>query len=45
MFEGGVTQSPSKLDANFKTWLLGQTRLVKLEIDDLLLSEQLALYM
>nr|CDJ86654.1 Innexin domain containing protein [Haemonchus contortus] len=26
MFEGGVTQSPSKLDANFKTWLLGQTR-------------------
>uniref|UniRef100_A0A1I7WIF2 Secreted protein n=1 Tax=Heterorhabditis bacteriophora TaxID=37862 RepID=A0A1I7WIF2_HETBA len=28
MFEGGVSQSPSKLDANFKTWLLGQTRLV-----------------
>ncbi|KAK6762135.1 hypothetical protein RB195_023015 [Necator americanus] len=26
MFEGGVSQSPSKLDANFKTWLLGQTR-------------------
>ena len=26
MFEGGVTQSPSKLDANFKSWLLGQTR-------------------
>ncbi|CAD5216963.1 unnamed protein product [Bursaphelenchus okinawaensis] len=25
MFEGGVSQSPSKLDANFKTWLLGQT--------------------
>ncbi|KAI6177335.1 Innexin family-containing protein [Aphelenchoides bicaudatus] len=24
MFEGGVSQSPSKLDANFKTWLLGQ---------------------
>ncbi|XGW34349.1 hypothetical protein V3C99_018314 [Haemonchus contortus] len=29
MFEGGVTQSPSKLDANFKTWLLGQTRSIK----------------
>ena len=26
MFEGGVSQSPSKLDNNFKTWLLGQTR-------------------
>uniref|UniRef100_A0A8R1IWB4 Uncharacterized protein n=1 Tax=Caenorhabditis japonica TaxID=281687 RepID=A0A8R1IWB4_CAEJA len=26
MFEGGVTQSPSKLDTNFKTWLLSQTR-------------------
>jgi len=26
MFEGGVSQSPSKMDANFKTWLLGQGR-------------------
>lgn len=32
MFEGGVSQSPSKLDANFKTWLLGQTRYVKRRI-------------
>ncbi|KJH41815.1 Innexin [Dictyocaulus viviparus] len=33
MFEGGVTQSPSKLDANFKTWLLGQTRELESEGD------------
>uniref|UniRef100_A0A0N5B018 Innexin n=1 Tax=Syphacia muris TaxID=451379 RepID=A0A0N5B018_9BILA len=26
MFEGGVAQSPSKLDATFKSWLLGQNR-------------------
>ncbi|TMS36464.1 hypothetical protein L596_003617 [Steinernema carpocapsae] len=26
MFEAGAGQSPAKLDANFKTWLLGQTR-------------------
>ncbi|VDD94463.1 unnamed protein product [Enterobius vermicularis] len=26
MFEGGVTQSPTKLDATFKSWLLGQNR-------------------
>ena len=24
MFEGGVSQSPSKMEASFKTWLLGQ---------------------
>uniref|UniRef100_A0A0N5AYZ5 Innexin n=1 Tax=Syphacia muris TaxID=451379 RepID=A0A0N5AYZ5_9BILA len=26
MFEGGVSQSPGKLDATFKNWLLGQNR-------------------
>ena len=31
MFEGGVTQSPSKIDANFKTWLLGQSRWVEMK--------------
>ena len=24
MFEGGVSQSPSKMEASFKSWLLGQ---------------------
>uniref|UniRef100_A0A915EQS5 Innexin n=1 Tax=Ditylenchus dipsaci TaxID=166011 RepID=A0A915EQS5_9BILA len=26
MFEGGVSQSPSKINENFKSWLLGQSR-------------------